>query len=331
MRFNREEFFTGVREAWGALSQSQVEGLTELLDAIEADDEITDVRHIAYILATIKHETGVTRKGVNYTYQPIAEVGKGRGKPYGIPDKLTGQTYYGRGYVQLTWKRNYARMSELLGVDLVNEPDRAMEPEIAYQVTSVGMRQGIFTSKKLSTYIRGEKCDYLQARRIINAMDKAQLIAGYAEKFEAILETAQEDATEQAPEAAPIQNGKVDPPKASSTEIVKTTVVEETAAGTETKETTFVEKIAANEQAKTIAKTGMSAVGNRIAQGGLGLGTGGTILALLQNNWKMIVSGLVILVVGAAIWALVYYQRKQIQILTAQINSDKNRADINFK
>ncbi|MBE3951934.1 hypothetical protein HJ144_09510 [Vibrio parahaemolyticus] len=58
--------------------------------------------------------------------QPVEEYGKGVGHEYGIPDPITGQTYYGRGDVQVTWKYNYERLSRLLfniytleqGVDL---------------------------------------------------------------------------------------------------------------------------------------------------------------------------------------------------------------------
>jgi hypothetical protein len=49
------------------------------------------------------------------------------------------------------------------------------------------MRRGLFTGVKLATFINAEKCDYVNARKIINGLDKAELIAGYAEKIEAIL------------------------------------------------------------------------------------------------------------------------------------------------
>lgn len=39
--------------------------------------------------------------------------------------------FYGRGLIQLTWRENYARMSPVCGVDLVAEPDLALEPDHA--------------------------------------------------------------------------------------------------------------------------------------------------------------------------------------------------------
>ena len=77
-------------------------------------------------------------------------------------------------------------MSKALGYgdDLLIHPARVMEPEIAYNIMSHGMRKGSFTGKKLSDYIKDATCDYKNARRIINALDKWELIKGYAEKFE---------------------------------------------------------------------------------------------------------------------------------------------------
>lgn len=95
-------------------------------------------------------------------------------------------------------------------------------------------------------------------------------------------------------------------------------------------ETSFISNVTDSPQVKEIAKTGMSAVGNRIAQGGLSAGSTGATWGVITGNWKVIVAGLVFIVVGAALWALIYYQRKQIQILTAQINSDRAKDDVKF-
>lgn len=76
-----------------------------LIDKLYLD--VPSISQISYVLATVRHETAGT-------YLPIAEYGKGEGKPYGNPDPLTGKIYYGRGYVQLTWKENYERFSRIL-------------------------------------------------------------------------------------------------------------------------------------------------------------------------------------------------------------------------
>lgn len=181
MKICHKAFFDGYRTVFGKLSQDQVDCLTFLLDAMQADPDINDYRWMAYMLATTKHETADT-------FRPIEEYGHGKGKTYGKPVK--GKTYYGRGYVQITWRQNYRAFERLIGVPLVDQPELALVPEYAYRIMSIGMRKGIFTGRELARYINGGKCDYLLARKIINGTDKAQLIAGYAEHFDQILKTA---------------------------------------------------------------------------------------------------------------------------------------------
>ena len=91
--------------------------------------------------------------------------------------------YYGRGYVQLTWKNNYEKYSGLLGIDLVGTPDLALEPGVAAFVLVHGFKTGTFTGRKISDYISADKTDFVNARRCINGLDKAYEIARLAEKF----------------------------------------------------------------------------------------------------------------------------------------------------
>lgn len=167
------------------LHQSQVDGIEAILKACAV---IADQRQVAYILATIYHEC-------QKTMQPIEEDGKGHGHDYGkmlkrgggegkrIPYTTPNQIYYGRGYVQLTWYENYAIQSKLLGVDLLNHPELALQPEIAAKILIHGMTKGDFTGHTLSQYFHDAESDYLHARKIINGMDCAELIAGYAHTF----------------------------------------------------------------------------------------------------------------------------------------------------
>jgi hypothetical protein len=121
-QINRGFFFTHVRRVMfsNILQQSQVDGMNAILDGWEAKYTADDDRWLAYALATTYHET-------DQHMQPIDEYGKGRGRPYGKADPRTGQVYYGRGFVQLTWERNYETMSNLLGIDFVHHPDLALE------------------------------------------------------------------------------------------------------------------------------------------------------------------------------------------------------------
>ena len=191
MTIQRKYFFDTVRDSLfaGDLSQDQVNGLNAILDY--AEDEGTDDRHLAYILATTFHETA-------QTMQPIAEYGKGEGRDYGTPDPTTGQTYYGRGYVQLTWKDNYQKQDDKLALNgrLVQNADLAMDPRIALQVLFGGMYDGDFTGVGLPQYITctdpsSDTTDFRNARKIVNGLDCTDQIEGYAKKFaNAITHTA---------------------------------------------------------------------------------------------------------------------------------------------
>ncbi len=175
-----------------SLSPNAKAGFQFLAQCLAADPDLSDVRWAAYMLATTKHECA-------NQWQPIEERGHGAGRPYGTPVQVTApdgtvftNTYYGRGYVQLTWKANYDSLGRAIGLGnlLLLHPEHALEPQTAYKVMSYGMRHGSFTGVGLPKYIQGNNCDYLNARRIINALDKADLIAGYARTFEGLLNTS---------------------------------------------------------------------------------------------------------------------------------------------
>lgn len=182
---DREKFFNGVKHHLfnGKFTQSQVDGVDWILGVCEKHQPELLKQHIAYMLATIFHETATTML-------PIEEYGKGRGRVYGKCIKESGMPYtdtvnifYGRGYVQLTWYENYLKAGKELGIDLINHPEKALEPVIACKIMILGMTKGWFTGRKLIQYFDGKMASPVQARRIINGLDKAELIAGYYYKF----------------------------------------------------------------------------------------------------------------------------------------------------
>ncbi|MGB3084981.1 MAG: hypothetical protein WBB21_09705, partial [Saprospiraceae bacterium] len=76
------------------------------------------------------------------------------------------------------------------GVDLINEPERAKDPALAYHIAMQGMTDGWFTGKKLSNYFFDNTADYVNARKIINGLDKADKIADIAREYSEILREA---------------------------------------------------------------------------------------------------------------------------------------------
>lgn len=194
MKFNRKAFFDGFRAKIDeTVSQEQVDGLEFLLKGFETDPHWKDLRHIAYALATTYHETAGS-------FQPVEEgyyLGSAS-RVKAFQKTLRYYPYFGRGYVQLTWETrkipNYSKASKALGIDFVKKPDLVMVPENAFKILTLGMFEGWFTSRKLTDYINDVQKDYKNARKIINGLDKAGLIAGYAETFEDILRKAAKSA-----------------------------------------------------------------------------------------------------------------------------------------
>ena len=186
-------FFNEVRDhVFGkTMYQGQVDGCEAILDAWGKHAPNSDLRFIAYSLATAYHETA-------RSMAPIRELGQGRGRAYGNPVPPYNQVYYGRGYVQLTWKRNYANATRSLvrhnvvgsDVDLVRNPDLAMRPDIASGILVFGMLEGWFTGRKLVDYFSGTRSDWVDARVIINGHDRAALIASYGLAFYHALQEA---------------------------------------------------------------------------------------------------------------------------------------------
>ncbi|OEU52176.1 MAG: carboxypeptidase [Desulfuromonadales bacterium C00003096] len=129
---------------------------------------------ITYVLATTQWET-------NQTFEPVREA-------YWLSENwrknnLRYYPFYGRGFVQLTWKNNYEKYSRILGVDMASDPDIAMRPNVALFVLVHGFKTGTFTGRKITDYIDETKTDFVRARRCINGTDKAHEIADIAKKF----------------------------------------------------------------------------------------------------------------------------------------------------
>jgi putative chitinase len=211
---NKTTFFAYARKApfGNRLSQQQVEGLEAILAAWDEADNDGDLRKLAYILATAFHETGATMEPVR---EGFAKSDAGarravRGRAYDGPDPKTKEVYYGRGYVQLTWAKNYLRLGEMLGLDLYKKPDLALNSDVAGRILVMGMLRGTFTGKRLVDYFNDRDHDAIGARRIVNGTDKSRLIAGYFEQFLGALEAADE-ATPQ-PRDVVASEGRADSP-----------------------------------------------------------------------------------------------------------------------
>lgn len=214
-----KNFFDSIRTSlFNQLSTDQVQNLNFIFDAWkEVDDK--DIRLLSYSLAIAYHEVGPNltpvSENLNYSAQRMTEVWPSRfktleaAKPFANnPEKLAnkvyggrlgndkegdGWRYRGRGYSQITGKVSYDKFAKLLNLDLVGNPDLALQQKVAAKILIMGIRDGLFTGKKFSDYTSYEK-----ARPTVNADSTRKTqggkstiskdIAGYANKFEKALE-----------------------------------------------------------------------------------------------------------------------------------------------
>ncbi|MBP0029157.1 hypothetical protein [Roseofilum sp. Guam] len=216
---DRKIFYDRIRNSLfsGNLTPGQVDGIEAILNfwedppvqpvgELKTDWDIRTIGWLAYMLATTYHETA-------QKMQPISEYGStayfqenycnrkdlGNGPQYGGKPG-DGPRFHGRGYVQLTGRINYTKVTPVVrefypsSPDFVADPDAIKSPKYSAIVMFYGMFLGIFTGYALKNFIgdpnKGQKVDFYQARKIINGLDCAELIAGYAENFNQALEDA---------------------------------------------------------------------------------------------------------------------------------------------
>lgn len=182
MAINTTTLFAYLRRSLfgNRMTQQQVDGVTAIIEAWKLTGH-QDLRWLAYILATAFYETGgrmaPVREGFAASDAKARKiVAKCR---YGVEDRGTGQVYYGRGFVQLTWFANYNNLGKFLGKDLIHQPDLALEMSTAARIIVTGMCKGMFTGQPLSDYFTNIIEDPVGARAVVNGDDKAELIASY--------------------------------------------------------------------------------------------------------------------------------------------------------
>ena len=135
----------------------------------------------AYILAKAYHET-------NATMRPVKEA-------YWLSEKwrrtnLFYHPWYGRGYVQLTWEKNYNYAAKRLKIPFGKDPDLALNPIHAAKILIRGSMEGWFTKHKLNEFVLSTGAiDFIGARKVINGIDEAEHIAKIAKTYRKLLNT----------------------------------------------------------------------------------------------------------------------------------------------
>jgi len=181
-RLDLAPFFSHIRPSslYKRLTVAQVQGHETIIAKMKEHN--VPVSWAAYILATAYHETAQrmqpVKEGLN-----ASDAWRKRNLRY--------YPWYGRGHVQLTWEENYRKADQKLnlGGALVANADLALDPEISAEVMIVGMLEGWFSGDKTGRHTlkrhlpnqnKATRTQFKNARRIVNIMDKADLIAGHA-------------------------------------------------------------------------------------------------------------------------------------------------------
>src|SRR5262249_39774797 len=129
---------TGFRTAFCQATQADscakrwANGRTFLARAL-ADSRVPDIGTISYMFGTIYVETG-SKDFAPSTTEVIGSVNRSR--------DYVRDGFYGRGWIQLTYKDKYQLASRVLGKDLVAHPELALTADNAYEILFRGMTEG---------------------------------------------------------------------------------------------------------------------------------------------------------------------------------------------
>lgn len=167
-------------------------------------DKINDIDELAYLLATASVESGYSlqrwesdylcgQTGVPYVGQPCKlaldyyRSTDGKQNYYNLGVDKNGLPYFGRGLIQLTGKSNYKSIGDKIGVDLVNNPDKALQPDISLKVAIEYMHsRGTFDAAK--------NHDFYKARKTVGKSGSDwQLIGERHKKWVEILEASKKN------------------------------------------------------------------------------------------------------------------------------------------
>ncbi|BCX13512.1 MAG: hypothetical protein KatS3mg085_044 [Candidatus Dojkabacteria bacterium] len=163
----------------GLLGENKRDDLIAIFTEAEELGIAQNDNYMAYILATAYHESssinvieevwGPTTAQKNYD-----AVGNSLGNEPNLSPNLSytngdGYKYRGRGYVQITGKYNYSKFKDILGIDIVLNPELVLSEEFSAKILVIGMNRGLFRSVGLSDYdLPGGGYDFVNARWIIN-------------------------------------------------------------------------------------------------------------------------------------------------------------------
>jgi len=169
------------------------------------------------VLAQVRRETGGYMSPIKETVMPShrdknpsdAEVIKrldlayAAGKLPWVKAPYWRDGWFGRGPIQVTTKANYERVGRAIGINLAYDPSLALVPEIGAKIAVIGMRDGLFTGKRLADYLFPDALGAAPSknpRRIVNGKDGSDVeVAKFHRQFHKALVAAGWDVRLEAP------------------------------------------------------------------------------------------------------------------------------------
>jgi predicted chitinase len=164
--------------------------LKKILTWAGDDDRINKIEHLAYLLGTAKAESDFSlerwesdyvcgKAGVKYKDKPCEKAlnyyksDAGDKKNYytlGLDSR--GLPYFGRGLIQLTGKENYKKYGDIIGVNLVDDPEKVFVPQNSYNIAVSFLTDKGKDGTKKSTFERVDAGDLTSARRSVNGGER---------------------------------------------------------------------------------------------------------------------------------------------------------------
>lgn len=205
------------REVLSKVPQQQQEDakkvIPQIADALKKEG-IYSPEVLGYAVATVQAESGfkpveetLAQAGINQRNNYIAALQEGYSG---------GKDFRGRGFIQLTHDYNYDKYGQRIGEDLINNPDRLLDPEVSSKVLAAYFKDaGVADAVKQGDLVRARTLIQGQGATNRAFMPKTQEIAKTAQAYASVVKT-------------PVQAKRIEPARPSVSTQVKPRPVQTT-------------------------------------------------------------------------------------------------------
>jgi len=160
--YQNTPFLEGATKAWDAVEKAFA-GTGGVCPTCNQTVSGVNPLVMAGAMATIRVEVGKN-------FKPIMEYASGQAyegrRDLGNVNPGDGVRYKGRGYIQLTGRSNYEIFGQKLGLDLINNPDLALDIDIGAKILAQYFKDRGVVEACLAK-------DWLKVRKLINGVNRS--------------------------------------------------------------------------------------------------------------------------------------------------------------